>query len=75
MVFLKWLYLWCLWTNLKNLISKDMHVYLTRGALSREHAYATIAFLEQLHHYFGTHEIRSPSYKAYTFFVNKKSLF
>ena len=55
--------------------SQDTIQNNTRGALSREHAYATIAFLQQLHHYFGTHQICSPSYKAYTLFINKKSLF
>ena len=47
----------------------------TRRALSREHAYATTAYLEHVHHYFGTYKIFSHSYQAYTMFVNKKSLF
>ena len=48
---------------------------LTRGALSREHAYATIAYLKQIHHYFGTYKICSPSYQDYALSINKKSLF
>ena len=27
----------------------------TRGALSREHAYATIPYFKHIHHYFGTY--------------------
>ena len=50
-------------------------IWLTRGALSREHAYATIAFLEHLHHYFSTYKLFWPSYYAYAMFVNKTSLF
>ena len=43
--------------------------------VSREHAYATTAYLEDVHHYFSTYKIFSHSYQAYTMFVKKKSLF
>ena len=56
-------------------ISQKSTHCITRRALSREHAYATTAYLEHVHHYFGTYKIFSHSYQAYTTFVNKKSLF
>ena len=46
-----------------------MKYHKTNGALIREHAYASLAFLEYVHHNFGMYQFLCPSFWANTLFA------